>query len=286
MKIAIMSDIHSNYEAFQSCINETEKREIQHYIFLGDYLGDMAYPQKTLKLIKELQQKYNCTLIRGNKEEYWICHRQRKDEIWKSGSTETGMLHYNYENITEQDIDFFECMPISKTIHYPGYPDFVVCHGSPFKVNQSMRPDYPYIKELTSKLSTELTICGHFHIQTDYTKNGKRILNPGSIGVPLYSPGKAQFLILNGRNGLWETEFLSIPYSVEQTIKEMEEEKLPEKAPGWSKITKHLLYTGNVSHASVFKKAAELYYQDSGIQVKKGIPEKYWELAISELLSQ
>lgn len=285
MKIAIMADIHSNYHALQSCIYEAEKRKIQDYIFLGDYLGDLAYPQKTLTLIKELQKKYHCTFIRGNKEEYWINHRKKKDEIWKSGFTQTGMLCYNYENISNKDIDFFERMPISKTIQYKGYPDFVICHGSPFQVNQSMRPDYPYIEELTKKLSTELTICGHFHIQTEYTKNGKKILNPGSIGVPLYSFSKAQFLILNGTHGFWETEFLSIPYPVEQAIKKMDEEKLDEKAPGWYKITKHLLCTGKDSHPSILAKASELYFQDSGIQTWKDIPEKYWEIAISKIIS-
>lgn len=50
---AVMADIHSNFEAFRTCINETEKRGIEDYIFLGDYLGDLAYPQKTLDLLKK-----------------------------------------------------------------------------------------------------------------------------------------------------------------------------------------------------------------------------------------
>ncbi len=282
-EIAIMADIHSNYEAFLTCINETRKRGIENYIFLGDYLGDMAYPQKVLSLLKELQREYNCTFIRGNKEDYWINHRANPNEIWEYGHTGTGMLCYNYENLTDEDIDLFAQMPISKVMHYDGFSDFTVCHGSPFKVNQSMRPDYEYIDELTEKLSTKLTICGHFHIQTDYTRNGKRVLNPGAVGVPLHSFGKAQFMILSGREGLWETEFLSVSYKTERTIREMEEEELDKKAPGWYKITKHLLNTGENSHASVLARAAELYKQETGISAWQNIPEKYWSMAIAEL---
>lgn len=83
--IAVLADIHSNFEAFRTCIKEAEKRNICDYIFLGDYLGDLACPQKTLGLMAELKNKYRCVFIRGNKEEYWINHRKNKEEKWESG---------------------------------------------------------------------------------------------------------------------------------------------------------------------------------------------------------
>ena len=76
MKIAVMADIHSNVEAFKTCIAEAERRGVTEYIFLGDYLGDMANPQETLKLMDEIKKNYPCTFIRGNKEDYWINHRK------------------------------------------------------------------------------------------------------------------------------------------------------------------------------------------------------------------
>ena len=55
MKIAVMADIHSNIEAFKTCYEEAEKQGVTEYIFLGDYLGDMANPQETLCLLHEIQ---------------------------------------------------------------------------------------------------------------------------------------------------------------------------------------------------------------------------------------
>lgn len=286
MMIAVMADIHSNFEAFSACINETEKRGIKDYIFLGDYNGDLAYPQKTLQLLNELRRKYNCTFIRGNKEEYWINHRKNKEEVWTDNRSGTGMLCYNYENLSDKDIDFFESMPISKVIKYEGYSEFTVCHGSPLKVNQSMRPDYDYVEGLTKKLTSDLTICGHFHIQTDYNRNGKRVVNPGAVGVPLHSAGKAQFMILNGHKGVWNTGFLSVPYDIDRAIREMEEERLYERAPYWFEITKYVLRTGKKSHAAVLKIASDLYYKASGIRIWQNIPEEYWKTAVSELEKQ
>lgn len=284
IRIAVMADIHSNCEAFKTCVDETEKAGICSYIFLGDYLGDMACPQKTMRLIRCLKEKYNCVFIRGNKEEYWINHRKNKDEKWELGNSGSGMLCYNYENLSDEDIDFFEEMPISLTIKYEGYPEFTVCHGSPFRVNQSMRSDHNYIDELTAKLPTKLTICGHSHYREDYIRNNNRVINPGSVGLPLGGGrAAAQFMILNGHGGLWKPEFISLPYDIEKTISEMDEEKLYEKAPCWYKMTKHMLMTGDNLYVAAIRKANELYFNDTGVTIWKDFPEEYWERALGEL---
>ena len=43
--------------------------------------------------------------------------------------------------LDERHIRWFEQMPISKIVNYPGLSAFVICHGSPWKVNESMRED-------------------------------------------------------------------------------------------------------------------------------------------------
>lgn len=285
-QIAILADIHSNFEAFRTCIEEAEKRNIHHYIFLGDYLGDLACPQKTLKLMRELKNKYKCIFIRGNKEEYWINHRKNKDEIWESGKSGSGMLCYNYENLTEKDIDFFEKMPISQLTNTAGCPPFTVCHGSPFRVNESLRYDFDYIDELTKKLPTQLTVCGHSHIRADYTRNGKRVINPGSVGVSLRTDGgKALFMILHGSEEGWSPEFLSLEYDVEKAIEDMDREKLYLKAPCWYKITKHIIKEGgDDSFVAVLTRANKIYFEETGISIWQDIPERCWEKALWEIL--
>ena len=152
-----MADIHSNSEALKTCIHESRNRAVDEFIFLGDYIGDMAFPQRTLELLKQIEEQYPCTFIRGNKENYWINHRRNSDEVWESGKTPTGMLAYNYSQLLNSDINFFEKLPISDIMHYDGYPDVAICHGSPSKVNQSMRPDYDYIDELMDEI--RLILC-------------------------------------------------------------------------------------------------------------------------------
>ena len=285
MQIAVMADIHSNHIAFEACLEEARKRHAEEFLFLGDYLGDLAYPERTLELLEKTKRRYPCTFIRGNKEDYWISHKNGKHEgwAWEAGRTGSGMLAYVYDRLTPEQIDAFEKMPVSRTMRYPGYPPFVICHGSPWKTNESMREDFDYIDELTKRLETELTVCAHFHIQSRYVRNGKQVVNPGAVGVPLQSGGLAQFMMLTGTDGKWETDFVSLPYDREQAIREMDEEKLAEQAPGWYRITKEVLRKGKGLHMATLMKAQELYERHTGAVDWKNIPEAYWNMALTEM---
>lgn len=285
MNIAVMADIHSNHIALEACVAEARRRYAEEFLFLGDYLGELAYPEKTLELLRNIGKQYPCTFIRGNKEDYWINHKNGKhgDWVWEAGRSGSGMLAYVYERLSLEQIEEFEKMPISMTMRYPGLPAFVICHGSPWKTNESMREDYDYIDELTKRLETDLTICAHFHIQSQYFRNGKRVVNPGAVGVPLRSDGHTQFMMLTGHDGKWETEFITLPYDRERAIREMDEEKLSEQAPGWYRITKDVIRNGKATHLMTLMKAQELYKQHTGINDWKNIPEGYWDMALSEM---
>ena len=284
MRIAVMADIHGNHIALETCVENARKRGAEEFLFLGDYLGELAYPEKTIDLLEQIRKEFPCTFIRGNKENYWIDRHKglNTDWIWESGSSSTGILQYVYARLDDSRIRWFEQMPIAKVIAYSGLPAFVICHGSPWKVNESMREDYPYIDGLTRKLETELTVCGHFHIQSKYMRHGHIVINPGAVGVPLRSGGKTQFMMLSGADGKWEEEFVTLSYDAEQAVREMEEEHLPEQAPGWYRITKQVIMGGTVTHLTVLSRAVELYRQDTGILNWKNVPEKYWNLALDE----
>ena len=284
-RLAIISDIHSNHIALDRCIDAAKERNASEFLFLGDYLGELAYPRRTLERLSELKKEYPCTFIRGNKEDYWIDHAAGKhaDWTWKTGTSGSGMLRYTYDSLTPEEICSFARMPIMKVMKYDGMPDFVICHGSPFKANESLREDFDYIDALTSRFETELTVCGHFHIQTQYTRKGRRIVNPGSVGIPLQSGGKTQFMMLYGENGKWTPEFMTLEYDVDAAIREMDEENLDKQAPAWYRVTKAVLKGINTSQMTVLSRAAEIYKEQENGSDWRNIPEKYWDMALAEL---
>ena len=285
MRIAVLADIHSNHIALDTCLKEAQRQRAEAFLFLGDYLGELAYPEKTLALLEDISRQYPCTFIRGNKEDYWIDHQKGEHGgwHWQAGSSSTGMLDYVYSRLTAAQISAFERMPIAKRMEYAGLPAFVICHGSPWKANQSLREDGADIDQITQRLETELTICGHFHIQCEYRRNGRRVVNPGAVGVPLKSSGKAQFMMLSSTSDQWDIRFITLPYDREKAIREMDEEKLYAQAPGWYRVTKEVLRKGEASHLTMLSKARELYAQDTGSKDWRIIPEQYWNMALTAL---
>ena len=101
-----------------------------------------------------------------------------------------------------------------------------------------------------------------------------------------YHTEKSEFvnapMMLSGFDGKWEEEFVTLSYDADRAVREMEEERLPEQAPGWYRITKQVILGGTVTHLTVLSRAAGLYRQDTGIQNWRNVPEKYWNLALDE----
>jgi len=286
MNIAVLSDLHGNHIALEKCITEIEKRNIKKIIFLGDYIGELAYPQKTMKLLQKIMNNYECICLRGNKEDYWIDRKKSGHSGWKENDSTTGMLYYAYKNLTDDDLLFFEHLPYVQMIYFENMPVIAAYHGSHNQHGKKLRTNTDNSKQLFVDTDATVILCGHTHIRDEILDQKRILLNPGSVGMPLHSNGKSQFLILSEENHQWKQEFIDLEYDVESVIRELHEENLYEIAPYWTRITEHILRNGTVSHGTVFSRANQLCYEETGSWGWPNLPEKYWEQAVKELLNQ
>ncbi|MDF2840559.1 MAG: Calcineurin-like phosphoesterase superfamily domain, partial [Clostridia bacterium] len=46
MRIAIVSDVHGNYPALLAVINDAIENKVDHFLFVGDYIFDLPYPNE------------------------------------------------------------------------------------------------------------------------------------------------------------------------------------------------------------------------------------------------
>lgn len=286
MKIAVLSDIHGNYIALQKCINYALNSEIDTFIFLGDYVGELAYPQKTMDIIFSLKEKYNCFFIKGNKEDYWIDYERNGENGWKEFDSTTGSLYYTYHNLTKRDLDFFKSLKVKEELEFEGLLPITICHGSPQKVNEKLLPDNEKTLKIMENNIASYILCGHTHIQGKIEHNGKVVLNAGSVGVSLHGKGKAQFMILQGTQDAWNYEFISLDYDVEKIIEDLDSSELSKKAPAWCKVSENLLRTGEISHGTVLARAMALCIEKNGECNWPDVPEECWDLAIREMIGK
>lgn len=284
MKIAVLSDIHGNYVALQRCIDYALEQGIDTFVFLGDYVGELAYPQKTMELLYSLKEKYNCFFIKGNKEDYWINYNVNGEQGWKEFDSTTGALYYAYHNLQPRDLEFFKSLSFKDELEFEGCQPITICHGSPSRVNEKLLPNNEKTFFLMEQDRNSYILCGHTHIQEKIEHNGKLVLNAGSVGVSLHGDGKAQFMIMNGNAETWEYEFISLEYDVEKVIEDLHASGLSEKAPCWCRVTEHLLRKGEVSHGEVLARAMMLCNEKYGECNWPNVPEECWEQAVEEMI--
>ncbi len=298
-EIAVLADIHSNHVALECCMNYAIRRGIRQFLFLGDYIGEFAYPERTMELLRKYAEEYDCTFIRGNKENYWLNYKNSGTGSWHKYDSTTGALYYAYQRLTERDLRFFSGLSHARKLQYGSLPTVLICHGSPADVRGNMLPGNAETKRVLESADVDLVLYAHTHIQGKTVHAGKCAINPGSVGVPLKSGAKTQFMILRAtemmrvgdRSGcatarnVWETEFVSLEYDRERVIRELYESGLAERAPYWCKITELLLRDAlpdGIAHARLLERAMYLCEQETGICRWPQIPEKYWERAVGE----
>lgn len=284
MEIGVLSDIHGNYIAFERCVEELLKRDIKEFIFLGDYVGEVSHPQRTMELLYKMQREFTCHFVKGNKEDYWLNYKKNGETGWCHKDSTTGALLYVYNNLTQKDIDFFAQLPYSRTVSVENHPNLTICHGSPERVNEKILPDTERTYELLEKDENSYILCGHTHIQSEIEHGGKLIYNAGSVGLSLHGGGKAQCMVLHGSANAWKAEFINLDYDVKKVIEALRMSDLYDEAPCWCKVSEEMLRTGEISHGAVLTKAMELCREELGKCDWPDIPEKYWEQAVRIML--
>lgn len=282
MRLAVISDIHSNNIALQSCIDYIDSKDVNGIIFLGDNISDCPNPQDTLTLIKQLDERYQTWHINGNREEYFIKHKDGEESFnnW-TYSSEKGSLLYTYENLTHDDIEYFRNCSNQGVVEIEGTAPITIVHGSPGLTRELLYEDQTNTDNYLETLDTDYLLCGHSHKQFTYSKYGKLLINPGSVGVAIGVKEQAHMAILewNTNELKWDYDLVSIPYDFQELCNIFYKSELMEKAKLWPRLIMKSIETGT-NYAPICAKAAYDLAIEAGEKITwYGIPEEYWQQA-------
>lgn len=291
MKIAVISDIHSNIVAFRACMEYLEKLDCEEYLFLGDYVSDTPYTTETMAYLYEFTKNHSCRMLRGNREEYMLAQRRVlaedvRKEKWSYNSA-SGNLKFTYEQLTEKDLDYFEALPISFRFEKEGYPAMICCHGSPASSRELLQIDGHNTKEWLGKIDADYLICAHTHLPGQMDCGEKHYFNPGCVGISINDPGFAQCMVLESVNIAgrieWQPEFLKIPYDNKRVVRDMFTGGMLEKAPWFINSNIQTLLTGEDNSSKMVDLAKQLAQEAGETDVWPNVKEKYFEEAASRL---
>lgn len=282
MRLAIVSDIHSNYIALAACIKEIKKQQLDGIVLLGDYVSDCPHPGETLKMLRQLRQEYTTWAIRGNREEYFIEYDDGTITDWNYSSYK-GSLLYTYEHLKKEDLAWFRSMDNHMVVHIPETEPILIAHGSSNCSRELLDQGEENTMEFMRAQEHKYIVCGHTHRQCTYEYQGKTLINPGSVGVAIGVKKMAHFTILEWDGLRWIAEHQAVPYDFEKLKDCFYQSGLMEKGKIWPLAIMKSIETGVNYGPLCAKRAYDLAIEHQENIVDRIVPERYWEIAAREL---
>ncbi len=192
MRIGIISDIHGNFEALRTVLNELDKLGVSDIYCLGDVVG---YFTEVNECCEELIRRGIPNLM-GNHDWYMasggFCPRSQ---------SVNDCLVYQRRVITQNNIDWLRSSSIQRFVG-----EIHMVHGG------WADPIDEYLldpsKEYFDRVDGKFFMSGHTHIQSFHDFGEKKYCNPGSVGQPRDGDPRAAFAVYDsGKIELHRVEY-------------------------------------------------------------------------------
>ena len=231
MRVAVLSDIHSNYHAFKACYEDAVKCGTDRFIFLGDYVSDLAEPQKTMNLVYEIQSCYPTACLRGNREGYMLDCENGASSFARG--SKSGSLLFTYDHLRKKDLAFFRELKISDIIEIDGV-QIEIAHAAMDDDRYYFDNNDGRTAEIFPQMKCKYLLTGHSHKQYIKSDSDKTIINPGSVGIPQDGTRNPKYALLDIANGNVSCQLREVPYDMADAIRSQFSSGLVDYAKHWA----------------------------------------------------
>ena len=238
MRVAVLSDIHANIDAFQAVIGDF-KRGIDRILNLGDIVGYNASPNECVELAREIGM-YS---VLGNHDQA-ACNPVFAENF---NIFARNAILWTRNNLSRENIQFLGGLEKNYRLSCS-----LACHGSPDDISSYIALPFQAratLKRMKKGYWGNINVClfGHTHKRKAWRMdvrgkvtpldipldgiiklNGEELylLNPGSVGQPRNGDPRASYFIFDMENRT--VSFKLVEYNVASAIKKIMDANLPE----------------------------------------------------------
>lgn len=238
MRVAVLSDIHANLEAFQAVVNDF-KNQVDRILNLGDIVGYNANPNECINLAKDIKMRS----IMGNHDQA-ACNIAFAENF---NLFARNAILWTRDNLTRESIQFLDGLKKNHRLSCG-----LACHGSPEGTSSYIALPFQArvtLKKMKKGIWGRINVClfGHTHKRKVWRMdvrgkvapveiplnglvklNGDELylLNPGSVGQPRNGDPRSSYFIFDTETNT--VIFKLVEYDVESTIKKINQANLPE----------------------------------------------------------
>jgi predicted phosphodiesterase len=226
MKIAIISDIHGNFPALQTVIEDIDAWRPDRVLVAGDVINRGPSPVPCLELVQERVERDGWQLVRGNHEDYVLVHTE--PDAPRSGP----MFEYlrssfwTFEQLNGH-VSYLEKLPFQTSLVGPDGREVRAVHAS-MRGNR----DGIYYKTEMEEVRRQIepapaVFCtGHTHFPLVREVDETLVVNAGSVGIPFDGDRRAAYARLTWQEGGlrpgWQAEIVRLAYDYAEAEKDYE----------------------------------------------------------------
>ena len=229
MRIAVISDVHSNLEALEAVFEALDERGGAEAVYcLGDVVG---YGPAAAACVERVR-KWCDAVVMGNHDAV-VARAEGTDVLPGDGQA---AARHNREQLSDEQLDWLADLPLSRAVEAGGHALRLV-HASPDRPAAWTRLDgFRAAKAQFDAFDEAVCFVGHTHrpaVMADRlgvlsVRPGHRyLINPGSVGQPRDGTPRPSF-------GLFDTETFGyenvrVPYNADRAAEKIRAAGLPER---------------------------------------------------------
>ena len=235
MRLAVISDVHGNYDACRQVFEDIDTSNVDTVISLGDNIGYGPEPERVIEQIKAR----NISTILGNHE---LAIKNEKYLKWFNPSARSSLIK-THDLLSSESLRFVSELEPVLVAHGCRF-----VHGFPpssallymFQLSDSKK------RKVMDEMAEMLCFIGHTHtleivaydgtrIESNDLPEGETILQPqkkyivniGSVGQPRDGSNSAKYVIWDTSENTIEVKF--IPYDIAAVVQKIRDAGLPEQ---------------------------------------------------------
>lgn len=234
MKLAVLSDIHGNMEAFRQVLADVERLGLKEMICLGDCIGYGPDPEM---VIAEIRRR-NIPTVLGN-HEMAVVDPAHLD--WFNPKARIS-LEKTLTMLSDASMAFIKTLPYSRIVSGARF-----VHGYPPDSARTylFQKTAPALRTTFEEMAESICFLGHTHQLELIRYDGRQVeryplregttcfdpgcrymVNVGSVGQPRDGTNQAKYAIWDREGGCIEVRF--IPYDIAATVSRIRAAGLPE----------------------------------------------------------
>ena len=214
MRLAVLSDVHSNLPALQAVLADVDRVGLDGIWVAGDLVGYNPWPNEVLEILRERHVR----AIRGNHDRAAI----GGDMSWFN-ELAAEAVRWTRVHLTPASVGYLTGLEDRLRL---ALPEAVVAmyHGSPRNDDEYVFP-WAVDESIVRLADASFVILGHTHMPMVRAFRPGIVVNPGSVGQPRDRDPRAAWGLLDLARRTFDVR--RVPYDIDAVANEIRKAGLP-----------------------------------------------------------